>query len=135
SLLAVRIIHRRLPLPLTLLLPVVWVSFEFLRCTIWQGGFAWLALAHTQAPMNEADGAGRLIQIADLFGQWGVSFVVAMTNGLLADLLTRPLFRRGGQGKRRRGRAVQLAVAVWLFALIGSLVYGQWRIGQTAQTT
>ena len=44
------------------------------------GGFYWRFLGHSQY-QNLA-----LIQIADIVGAAGVSFVVAMVNGLIADL-------------------------------------------------
>ena len=65
-------------IPMFLALPVLVVGAERLQ-GFPMGGFFWRFLGHSQyanLPM---------IQIADIFGAAGVSFVVAMVNGLLAD--------------------------------------------------
>ncbi len=75
---ALRWAYRRRRLPLTLLVPVLWVAGEYAR-GIGPLAFPFLFLSH---------GAYRcltLIQISDVFGAYGVSFVIAMVNGLLAD--------------------------------------------------
>jgi apolipoprotein N-acyltransferase len=66
--------------PTWLVLPVVWVALEYARGYI-ISGFPWFYLAHSQYRRTP------LIQIADLTGQYGVSFLVAMANGAIADLL------------------------------------------------
>jgi apolipoprotein N-acyltransferase len=78
------------------------------------GGFYWNYLAHSQFT-NTA-----LIQIADIFGAAGVSFVVAMVNGLVAEMLLvrRPWF-------------VVRNVIIAGIVLVGTLGYGQWRINQS----
>ena len=74
--------------PLTIAAPVLWVGLEFLRG--WgPTGLPWLFVGHTQYENLV------LIQTADLVGAYGPSFLVVMTAGLLADLLTRPLMVRG----------------------------------------
>ncbi|MBS3822141.1 MAG: hypothetical protein KGY81_10310, partial [Phycisphaerae bacterium] len=65
-------------------MPVVWVGIEFLQSRI-ISGFPWFFLAQSQWTRT------RLIQVADITGQYGVSFLVAMVNGLLVDMLTAPL--------------------------------------------
>lgn len=111
-------------------LPVVWVSLEMVRGTIVAGGFGWFALSHTQAPYLPEHAPGRIIQIADLFGEHGVSFLLAMTNGLLVDLLIRPLFAPVPGGRRRMNRSLQAMMLLWLGMVGGAWAYGQWRIGQ-----
>ena len=105
-------------LPFFIMLPVIWVGLELLRSHVITG-FAWLLLGHSQYRWTQ------LIQIADLTGAYGVSFIVAMTNGLLLDLLLQPLFLR-----TRRGSKPSVTVAVGTAVLIGvgvfALVYG-WR--------
>ena len=106
--------------PMWLCLPVIWVSLEFVRAHLI--GFPWSFLAHSQY------GRISLIQIADLTGQYGVSFAVAMVNGLFVDLLLWRL--RGAGGRRRLIRATAVTTAVFV-ALIG---YGQWRLGQDTRS-
>lgn len=63
--------------PLVLAVPTVWVGLEFARAHF-LSGFSWYYLGHTQFEWN------RLIQISDITGAYGVSFLVAMGNAALA---------------------------------------------------
>ena len=65
-----RLLNGRLRLPTTIGLPVVWVGLEHLRARLLTG-FPWFFLGHTQYAHPA------LIQIADLVGVSGISFVVA----------------------------------------------------------
>ena len=108
--------YQRRRLPFFLLLPIIWVGLELLRGHVITG-FSWLLLGHSQYRWI------RLIQIADLTGAYGVSFIVAMTNGLIVDLLLQPLFLRTKSGSKP-----SVVVAVGVIALAGlaafALVYG-----------
>ncbi|MBN2376334.1 MAG: apolipoprotein N-acyltransferase [Sedimentisphaerales bacterium] len=131
--------------PFTLVLPVIWVGQEFLRATVITG-FPWSFLSHTQHHSL------RLIQISDTLGAYGVTFLVGMTNGLICDLLLRPLVKRktpssqqnnddeaGASAKqspvivnpRLVARELILITAA---CLIGAGLYGYWRLRQSAQT-
>ena len=135
ALLVLRWLDRRYRSAAVLGLPLAWVSLELVRGYFPAGGFGWFMLGHTQAPYAPGHGAGWLIQVADLFGVYGVSFLVAMTNGLLVDALSRPLVRQDAAGRSRPARALAVGGAVWLVALIGALIYGQYRVGQHATVT
>jgi len=129
ALVVIRVTTRRWRVPLTFLLPLVWVSLETIRAFYPAGGFNWLSLGHTQAPYTAFQRAGKLIQVADLFGEQGVSFLVAMTNGLIADLLLRNWLIRHGSNTKNRPRLVLPVVAcfgVW----VGAWFYGSYRINQ-----
>ncbi len=67
-----------------LFLPSVWVILEQIREHAFTG-FGWSALAHTQA-LNTV-----VIQIADITGAAGVSFLIVAVNVLLAEAWTRLL--------------------------------------------
>lgn len=123
ALVLVRLLHRRLRIPATLALPLVWVSLEYIRCHGLEGGFAWFALGHSQGPTKLGESPVRISQIADLFGQHGVSFLVAMTNGFLVDLLTGPRISQRNN-KLRPGAVVLAAGAFWAVAMIGAWNYG-----------
>lgn len=112
-------------LPSLVALPMAWVCFEFIRAHLLAGGLSWFELGHTQAGYEPGAGVSRLIQVADLFGEHAVSFVVAASSGLIVDLLTRPLV------KRRSKRPMQKLVVVWLIIVVGALGYGQYRINTT----
>ena len=127
-------VQRRFAGALTLTLPLVWTAVELLRGNFPQGGFNWFIVGHTQASYLVDQGPGWVVQIADLFGQTGVSFVVLMTSGLIADLLTRPLLRSGG-GKTRLRKTIRVALLLWVSALIGANVYGYFRVQQWSEMT
>ena len=128
---AVRLLYRRYPfLPLTIIFPMAWVSLELVRGSWPAGGFAWFMLGHSQAPFTDEQGAGRLIQIADVFGELGVSFLVAMTNGLAADLFIAYASVRH-RTKQGHGHTARWGVGLWVLATGGALIYGGVRLSQT----
>lgn len=110
--------------PMWFVLPVLWVALEYARNYV-ISGFPWFFLAHSQYARTP------LIQIADLTGQYGVSFLVAMVNGVTADLIA---FRWwAGGDEARRGRWVVLAGPVVAVASIAVVLgYGSWRLSQQA---
>src|SRR5438876_5785214 len=86
-----RRLDRRTGWPLTLTVPLVWTALEFLRSNL-AGGFAWYLLGHTQHDLLP------VVQIADLAGVAGVTFIVAAVNGLIAEAILRWQDRRGKPG-------------------------------------
>ncbi len=70
---------QRLGLPRSLTLPAVWVAVEWARLLTAAGHFDLYALGYSQARLAP------LVQIADLTGVYGISFLVAAVDGLLAD--------------------------------------------------
>ena len=75
-----RVVYRQLRLPLTLLVPVVWVATEWLRLHFSLGEMGFFPLGSSQ--FNRTT----LIQIADITGLYGISFLVAGANGMVVDL-------------------------------------------------
>lgn len=67
----------RYDVPITLAVPVLWVGLEFCRSHV-MTGFPWYFLAHSQYQWIE------LIQISDITGAYGVSFLVAMSSASIA---------------------------------------------------
>ena len=106
--------------PAWVVLPVVWVALEFARAHVL--GFPWLFLGHSQYRRI------RLIQIADLTGQYGVSFAVAMVNGVVVEWVLG--WWRGDRSRRWRTGGV-IATAGVLASLLG---YGAWRVGQDTRS-
>lgn len=82
-----RVGTHRCGLPLPVSVSLVWVGLEFVRAHL-MTGFAWYMLGHTQYRWLE------LIQISDVLGAYGVSFVLAFSNGTLASLIPETLLRR-----------------------------------------
>ena len=127
-----RLLDRRTPLPLTVSVPVVWTALEFLRSTFGTG-FSWYLLGHTQHSLLP------LIQIADVTGAYGVSFLVAAVNAFLFEVLwSRPRFRAWMAERDagpRWGRLGLLVQGVTLLLILtGSSFYGFWRLGQDSMT-
>ncbi len=116
-----RYLHGRWQMPYFIAVPLMVLGSE-----AWQGilitGFDWRLLAHSQY------GNFNLIQIADIFGATGISLILAMANGLVADL-TLETRRRGLRGMIRWGNLFKAGVMVSL--LVSTLLYGRFRIRQT----
>ncbi len=110
--------------PTWLTLPVLWVALEYARTYFI--GFPWLFLAHSQYARTA------LIQISDLTGQYGVSFFVAMVNGLVADTVLS--IRPKPDVARRAWRKAMVGGCVVAVTLAGLLSYGYWRLGQRTQS-
>ncbi len=111
--------------PLFLALPVIIVGAERLQ-GFPMGGFFWRLLGHSQYEHLA------IIQVADLVGAAGVSFVVAMVNGLLADVLVKRT--RESPASRfalHASRTTFLGLALTALVLGGTLLYGRWRLRQT----
>lgn len=113
--------------PMWLTLPVIWVALEYAQGHI-IGGFSWFYLSQTQYQQTS------LIQIADVTGQYGVSFFVAMVNGLIIDLLSFPLFVIRRKGGGRLARHILWGIITSLAVGFGFWGYGQWRIEQSKNT-
>lgn len=62
------------------LFPVFWVTFEWLH-SIGDLAYPWQTLGYTQI-YNTA-----FVQIADLFGVWGVSFLIVLINVFIVDMI------------------------------------------------
>src|SRR5690606_6226126 len=82
----VRHLYRRRQIPVTFAFAVAWILVEMMRS---RGAlaFPWFLLGHSQIRLLS------FVQIADVTGVYGISFAVAMVNGLVADLLLRRKFR------------------------------------------
>jgi apolipoprotein N-acyltransferase len=110
----------RLQLPLLLVAPIIWVGGEFLRAYI-LSGFPWYYLAHSQFRHVY------LIQVADLTGSLGISFLIAVFNALVVDLLSLPLLRVTKSGTRLvRRQHIRLCVVTILLGT--TFCYGAFRV-------
>jgi len=129
----IRRIDRGTAMPLVVSVPIVWTAMEFLRGNV-MGGFPWYFLAHTQHDFLT------IIQISDLTGAYGVTFLVAAVNALLFEALYRlaPLRRiLNLESARIRGSILGLSLQVLCVALLvaGVVAYGQFRLQQTPFST
>ncbi|MEZ6175958.1 MAG: apolipoprotein N-acyltransferase [Candidatus Scalinduaceae bacterium] len=80
-------LRKRLRLPYVFTVPFVWISFEYIRSSP-LFGFPWFFIGHSQYLRLT------LIQIADITGVYGVSFLVVMFNAAITDLIERFIIRR-----------------------------------------
>jgi apolipoprotein N-acyltransferase len=114
---------KRRGLPFALTAPVTFAAFEFIRGNFLTG-FPFFFLAHTQYRFLP------ITQIADITGVYGITFLIAMVNGCLADLILECGVRsaecgapsaNGGTGSRRW---VLVCCAVAASLVAAALGYG-----------
>ena len=77
----------RLRLPVLVAAPAIWTGLEYLRAYALTG-FSWYQLGHSQINWLE------LIQISDVVGAYGVSFIVAMSSAAFVELVPQHIFAR-----------------------------------------
>jgi apolipoprotein N-acyltransferase len=102
-------------IPLFIAVPILVVGIEQTQ-GLFLGGFYWLYLAHSQYSNTS------LIQIADVFGVSGVSFLVAMVNGMIAEIFI-----------VRRSLVIVRNSILAVIVIVGALGYGHWRINQSGK--
>lgn len=80
----IRHMYRRRGISVAIVAPFVWTAGEYLR-SLGPLSFPWVLLGHSQYRVLT------IIQISDLIGAYGVSFVLAMVNGWFTDLIVQPI--------------------------------------------
>ncbi len=114
GLFAAAVVHlRQRGVPCWLSAPLTWTVLEYLRSFL-MTGFPWESLAYSQYRFIH------LIQISDLTGIYGLTFLIVMVNAVLFDLMSSRFSRRSA--------FKEAAVALALVLLVSG--YGQWRISQ-----
>ena len=105
-------------IPLFIAAPIFIVAAERLQ-GVFLGGFFWKFLAHSQYQNI------KLIQIADIFGAAGVSFLIAMVSGLIAEILL--------NRSKKKISIINLAAQTIIVAsaIVASVMYSNYRIEQT----
>ena len=103
-----------------LMVPVLWVSFEYLRALLFTG-FPWELLGYSQ--YNRLT----IIQIADLFGVYGVSFLIALANSAFFLILLYRL-KSDWHGRLVTQRIFAFAISTLGVMFIMLISYGTWRI-------
>jgi len=109
---------RRRRWPLALVLPFVWVGSEMLRAVV-LSGFPWFYLSHSLYKVVT------LIQISDLVGAYGVSFVVAAANGAIADVVLATAANDRSHESLASSRKVRFSIAFSVLLVVATVVYGQ----------
>lgn len=131
-----RVAVHRLHVPLWLAAPIVWTGLELARAHLLTG-FLMASLAHTQINFTT------LIQISDVFGEYGVDFLVmlvaasitgvfSVSNSILQDVASPP---PSAADRSPRWSIQPLALLPGIIGLAVSLAYGHWRVSQADQTS
>lgn len=105
--------EKRPGIPMALAVPVLWVSIEYLREKTPFSGFPWMLMGYSQGKFPF------VIQIADITGVYGVSFLIALVNAVIARAI---IARRGGESLPAPG------VIVAAVLLVLTLAYGKAQI-------
>jgi apolipoprotein N-acyltransferase len=93
-------------------IPVFWVGIEYFRAEVAVLKFPWLALGYSQSPYLW------LIQICEIIGVYGVSFLIVIVNSLIAYWILERV-------RDNEWKILKPVVAVAIFILI--LIYGVFR--------
>ncbi len=102
------------PLFRLFVIPALWVSLEFIKGFLFTG-FPWSLLGYSQV------GFTTFIQIADIFGVWGVSYWVMLLNGGIFLFLLNLAHGSGRRGLRMEPFLIFVATVV---VVIFVVVYG-----------
>lgn len=94
---------RKAGLPFMLTAPLILAALEFARANLLTG-FPFLLISHTQYKFIP------LIQLADLTGVYGITFILGMVNGLIADLIL--------CGIKNRKSLYKIIIAATVFCLV-----------------
>ncbi|MCE9544199.1 MAG: hypothetical protein K8T25_01555, partial [Planctomycetia bacterium] len=112
-----RVAVQRLGVSVLITAPVVWTGLEWLRAHLFTG-FLLASLSHTQYRWTT------VIQISDLVGAYGVSFLVMLVAACVARML--PI---------EKLRAAIWPLAPLVVAMAATLLYGQWRMAAAVPRT
>ncbi|HYA93314.1 MAG TPA: apolipoprotein N-acyltransferase [Thermodesulfobacteriota bacterium] len=111
------LIPGRIRLSLLIAAPV-WVALEYLRSNLSFLAFPWALLGHTQY-LNLP-----LIQMASLTGVYGVSFVIMLANGAIANLISHWV-----EKNRRRERGSFIPNPIYGGVVVFGIILALWVVG------
>ncbi|MBC2710187.1 MAG: apolipoprotein N-acyltransferase [Desulfosarcina sp.] len=111
----------RKPGHLVMLAPVFWVALEYIRSFLLTG-FPWGIVGYSQ--FNRL----HIIQISDMFGVYGISFLVVLFNVAVYVLLLFVAQKKWREHPVHKRQALQAIVLPLILISLG-LVYGNMRIG------
>ncbi len=111
----------KVKLPLYLTAPIFWCSMEYLR-EILLTGFPWSFLGHSQYKNIS------LIQIADITGVYGISFLIVMANAVIYHLLFTKVWRHTSLNRHL------IPIVAFLLLFTGTIFYGIERVKGCAHT-
>ena len=108
------------PSVLFIIIPIFWVGLEYIR-SFFLSGFPWELIGYSQFNMLQ------ILQISDIFGVYGVSFLVVLSN---ATIFTLFLYLTGQKWQGKKIATIHAIVAAFVFLFIFSIAwsYGTLRI-------
>lgn len=110
----------RTPFRCLLIVPLLWVALEHIRSFVFTG-FPWALLGHALYLRHH------MIQIADLFGAYGVSFLIVLSNSAIFLVVTHIRQKRWHNASVSKP-VLFGATAVFAAGLLLTWIYGAWRI-------
>ncbi len=110
-----RVVMKRTGLPSVLTAPFIWTSMEYLRGHLFTG-FPWSLIGYTQ------EGVLSIVQIADITGIYGVSFLIMLVNAMVTDVVLFIRLRKTGFNPSA-WKAV-FSIILTIAILGGSYMYG-----------
>lgn len=110
-------IIKNFKLPFAVIAPIVWVSLEFLRSFLLTG-FPWLFIGHSQYQ------SASIIQIADITGVYGVSFLIVFINAAITEFI----FSYDRKYKSKKATFFTINIALPILMVMAIVVYGHWSL-------
>jgi apolipoprotein N-acyltransferase len=111
------------PLRCLITMPLLWVALEYIRTFIFTG-FPWALLGYSQYLRHH------LIQIADLFGTYGVSFLIVLANAAVFLTITY-ISRKTWHSKPVTKPLLVGASLLFAAGFLLTWIYGAWQIKAT----
>ncbi len=122
--LVIHFLRRWLRLPHLFIAPFVWVTFEYLRSFPYFG-FPWFLAGYSQHLHLP------LIQIADITGVYGISFLIVVVNAAIADLIEQFVLKHFHRPEKdsvvfsdKNGKAFWITIIIPCFLISLVLAYG-----------
>lgn len=115
-------IHHRFTVPRSLTVPLVWVSVEWLRATFTMSNLEIYCLGYSQARFPA------FIQIAEITGVYGVTFMVASVSGWFADLYFAFRDNRWSLMAALRNKRIWICASIIFAAYAAVGIYGVLRL-------
>ncbi|MBF0559919.1 MAG: apolipoprotein N-acyltransferase, partial [Nitrospirae bacterium] len=112
---------KRTDMPALFIAPLIWTTLEFLRSYM-LSGFPWSSLGYSQYEFLA------IIQIADITGVYGVSFLIVAVNGAVVDMLF--LKRRYKERPLASFLPMTSGFVVLALVVVLTLSYGLFRLQQ-----
>ena len=114
---------RRMGFSAVIIAPLLWTSLEYLKAHLFTG-FPWENLAYSQHDYLS------MIQVADITGIYGITFLIVLLNCIVYDCISVLLFSSGGKKKQ-----LMTEIGIGLALLLLVTGYGIYRIDNLKDAT